>query len=314
MERYRSKLAALDPAAREAVDAITQGVVNKLLHEPTIRVKDAAGHRARGAVRRRAGRLVRSPGVPTPTTTADAQTRDAWERVGASLAGRTRRCTSRRRRRTRGRATTSGDQRTDVPIHELGGTGIFVKEVQQAVLDGRADLALHSAKDLPALTPDGLVLAPCPNASTCATRSSARRSRALPVGARSARVGTTSGTARGRAPRPDVRGITRQRRHAPRQGIGARRDRARSRRLDRLGLGDRITERLDTALMLPMVGQGALAVECRADDASTLERLAAIDDPDAHAAVEAERAFLAELGGGCSLPCAASRPWISVVT
>ena len=75
--------------------------------------------------------------------------------------------------------------------------------------------------------------------------------------------------------------------------------------LDRLGLGDRATERLDTTLMLPMVGQGALAVECRADDVSTLERLAAIDDADAHTAIQAERAYLAQLGGGCSLPCAA---------
>ena len=75
--------------------------------------------------------------------------------------------------------------------------------------------------------------------------------------------------------------------------------------LDRLGRGDRITERLDTGLMLPMVGQGALAIECRADDDATRERLAAIDDVDLHTAVRAERAFLAELGGGCTLPCAA---------
>jgi hydroxymethylbilane synthase len=75
--------------------------------------------------------------------------------------------------------------------------------------------------------------------------------------------------------------------------------------LDRLGLGERAAERLDPALVLPMVAQGALAVECRADDAATRERLAAVDDPTAHLAVRAERAFLAHLGGGCSLPCAA---------
>jgi len=75
--------------------------------------------------------------------------------------------------------------------------------------------------------------------------------------------------------------------------------------LDRLGRGDRAAERLDVELMLPMVAQGALAVECRSDDALTRERLAAIDDGTAHTAVRAERAFLAQLGGGCSLPCAA---------
>jgi hydroxymethylbilane synthase len=75
--------------------------------------------------------------------------------------------------------------------------------------------------------------------------------------------------------------------------------------LDRLGFGERAAERLDPALVLPMVAQGALAVECRADDTATLERLAAIDDATAHRAVRAERAFLAHLGGGCSLPCAA---------
>jgi hydroxymethylbilane synthase len=75
--------------------------------------------------------------------------------------------------------------------------------------------------------------------------------------------------------------------------------------LDRLGLSDRIAERLSFADMLPQVGQGALAVECRADDDATRELLIAIDDADAHLAVTAERAFLAELGGGCSLPVGA---------
>jgi hydroxymethylbilane synthase len=75
--------------------------------------------------------------------------------------------------------------------------------------------------------------------------------------------------------------------------------------LDRLDLATRIAERLDPVLMLPQVGQGAIAVECRSDDTATRDALASIDDPDAHVAVVAERAFLAQLGGGCNLPCAA---------
>jgi hydroxymethylbilane synthase len=75
--------------------------------------------------------------------------------------------------------------------------------------------------------------------------------------------------------------------------------------LARLGLEDRVDEYLETSVMMPQVAQGALAVECRADDAETLGRLAAIDDPAAHTTVDAERAYLAELGGGCDLPCGA---------
>jgi hydroxymethylbilane synthase len=201
---------------------------------------------------------------------------------------------------------TSGDQRTDVPIHELGGTGIFVKEVQQAVLDGRADLAQHSAKDLPALTPDGLVLAAVPERVDVRDALIGSTFAALPVGGRVA-TGSVRRRAQLAAVRPDLTFAELRGNVDTRLAKASEHDAIvlAAAGLDRLGLGDRITERLDTALMLPMVGQGALAVECRADDASTLEQLAAIDDRDAHAAVEAERAFLAELGGGCSLPCAA---------
>jgi hydroxymethylbilane synthase len=201
---------------------------------------------------------------------------------------------------------TSGDQRADVPIHELGGTGMFVKEVQQAVLDGRADLAQLSAKDLPAVTPEGLVLAAVPERADARDALVGSTFDALPVGARVA-TGSVRRRAQLAAARPDLtfaelRGNvdTRIQKASLHDAIVLA-----AAGLDRLGLGDRISERLDTSVMLPMVGQGALAVECRADDATTLERLAAIDDADAHTAVRAERAFLGELGGGCSLPCAA---------
>jgi hydroxymethylbilane synthase len=201
---------------------------------------------------------------------------------------------------------TGGDRRTDVPIHEMGGTGVFVKEVQEAVLDGRADLAQHSAKDLPASTPSGLVLAAVPERADPRDALVGCTVAELPRGGRVA-TGSVRRRAQLAARRPDLvfaelRGNvdTRLEKAAQHDAIVVA-----AAALDRLGRGDRVAERLDVELMLPMVAQGALAVECRADDARTRARLAAIDDREAHVAVRAERAFLAHLGGGCSLPCAA---------
>jgi hydroxymethylbilane synthase len=201
---------------------------------------------------------------------------------------------------------TTGDQRTDVPIHEVGGSGMFVKEVQLAVLDGRADLAQHSAKDLPAITPDGLVLAAVPERGDPRDALVGSTFTGLPAGARVA-TGSVRRRAQLAAARPDLTFAE------LRGNVDTRLEKASqfdaivlaAAGLDRLGRGDRITERLDTSVMLPMVGQGALAIECRADDDATRARLASIDNPEVHTAVRAERAFLAELGGGCSLPCAA---------
>jgi hydroxymethylbilane synthase len=201
---------------------------------------------------------------------------------------------------------TTGDRRTDVPIHTLGGTGIFVKEVEDAVLRGDADLAVHSAKDLPAQTPPGLVLAAVPERADPRDALVGATLADLPAGALVA-----TGSVRRRAQlanlRPDITFAE------LRGNIGTRLDKAgafdaivvAAAALDRLGLADRIAERLDPAILLPQVAQGALAVECRADDADALAVLAAIDDRTAHAAVDAERAFLDELGGGCNLPCGA---------
>jgi hydroxymethylbilane synthase len=174
------------------------------------------------------------------------------------------------------------------------------------VLDGRADLAQHSAKDLPALTPVGLVLAAVPERADVRDALVGSTFAALPVGGRVA-TGSVRRRAQLAAARPDLTFAELRGNVDTRLAKASEHDAIvlAAAGLDRLGLGDRITERLDTTLMLPMVGQGALAVECRADDSSTLERLAAIDDPDAHAAVDAERAYLARLGGGCTLPCAA---------
>lgn len=201
---------------------------------------------------------------------------------------------------------TTGDRRADAPIHAIGGTGVFVKEVQEALLDGRADVAVHSAKDLPAVTPDGLVLAAIPERADARDALVGATLDALPTGAV---VGT--GSVRRRAQlagrRPDLgfaelRGNmhTRLEKAAGFDAIVVA-----AAALDRLGLTARIAERLEPSVMLPQVAQGALAVECRADDDATFAALGSIDDPDVRRAVEGERAFLARLGGGCSLPVGA---------
>jgi hydroxymethylbilane synthase len=201
---------------------------------------------------------------------------------------------------------TTGDRLADVPVSRLGGQGAFVVEIQRAVLDGRADIAVHSAKDLPSTTPAGLVLACVPERAD--PRDALVGSRLADLGP-GARVAT--GSVRRRAQlawlRPDLtftelRGnmATRLERAAA-DGAGVVAVAA----LQRLGLTDAIAEVLDTGTLLPQVAQGALAVECRADDAEIRALLAGIDDPVAHAAVTAERAFLAEMGGGCTLPVGA---------
>jgi len=202
--------------------------------------------------------------------------------------------------------STVGDRRTDVPIHTMGGKGVFVKEVQAAVLDGRADFAVHSAKDLPAITPDGLVLVAVP------VRGDVRD--AL-VGSRweelrpEARVAT--GSVRRRAQmawlRPDLVFSELRGNIDTRLGHAADFDAIvmAAAALDRLDRRPEIVERLDPQVMVPQVGQGALAIECRADDERLCQRLAAIEDPATRRVVDAERAFLAELGGDCDLPAGA---------
>jgi hydroxymethylbilane synthase len=201
---------------------------------------------------------------------------------------------------------TQGDRRTDVPIWELGGRGVFVKEVQAAVLDGRADFAVHSAKDLPSSTPEGLRLATVPQRADARDALVGRRFDALPPGAR---IGT--GSVRRRAQlawlRPDLtfaglRGNM-DTRLSKAGGFAAIVVAAAA--LDRLGRMSEVAEVLPTGVMVPQVGQGALAVECRVDDADTLAALAAIEHGPSRRAVDAERAWLAEVGGGCDLPVGA---------
>ncbi len=202
--------------------------------------------------------------------------------------------------------STVGDRRTDVPIHTMGGKGIFVKEVQAAVLDGRADIAVHSGKDMPAESPGGLVLAAVPERADARDALIGRRFDDLGVGAR---VGT--GSVRRRAQlawyRPDllffeIRGniATRLSRAADFDAIVMA-----AAALDRLGETPEVVDRLDPSILVPQVAQGALTVECRIDDQSTRELLAAIEHGPTRRVVDTERAFLAELGGDCSLPAGA---------
>jgi len=201
---------------------------------------------------------------------------------------------------------TTGDQRRDVPVWQLGGQGVFVKEVETAVLDGRADLAVHSAKDLPSVTGPGLDLACIP------ARGDPRDALvgvALADLAAGAEVAT--GSVRRRAQlawlRPDLTFV------GLRGNVGTRLTKVPAggavvvamAALERLGVADRAADILDPAVMLPQVGQGALAVECRAGDTEVAGLLAALEDPVARRAVSAERGFLARLAGGCDLPVGA---------
>jgi hydroxymethylbilane synthase len=203
---------------------------------------------------------------------------------------------------------TVADRRLDIPIDAMGGKGVFVKEVQAAVLEGRADVAVHSGKDLPALTPDELVIAAVPERADARDVLVGSTLDGIPMGGHVA-TGSIRRKVQLIALRPDLvfSGL--------RGNIATRLDKAdefdaivmAAAAIERLGLSlaDRVVEFLEPDVMLPQVAQGALAIECRADDASTFELLAAIEHAPSRLVVDAERAFLAELGGDCDLPVAA---------
>jgi len=201
---------------------------------------------------------------------------------------------------------TTGDRVRDVPIHQIGGQGVFAKEVQTAVLEGRADFAVHSAKDLPPRTAPGLVLAAVPARGDVRDALVGRALDQLGPGAVVA-----TGSVRRRAQlawlRPDLAFTDLRGNIATRLAKVGEVDSVvvAYAALVRLGRASEAAEVLPTARMLPQVGQGALAIECRADDAATLGLLARIEDPGARAEVDAERAFLDTLGGACDLPVGA---------
>lgn len=201
---------------------------------------------------------------------------------------------------------TFGDRRLDLSIPELGGKGVFSKEVQQLVIAGEADLAVHSAKDLQAVTPDELVIGAFPERGDPRDALVGSTLAELPTGAVVA-----TGSNRRRALLLDLRPDLELR---PLRGnIATRLAKLRDHdaivvanaALDRLGLDPPLVDLLDPTSYVPQVGQGALAVEVHRDNTELLDLVSRIDHRETALAVTAERAFLAELGGDCNLPAGA---------
>jgi hydroxymethylbilane synthase len=215
--------------------------------------------------------------------------------------------------------TTQGDKILDKPLPEIGGKGLFTQELEGELLSGAVHCAVHSLKDLPVENPAGLTVGCIPARAEVRDALISAPSRSEPTARpymlstlpKGAVVGTSSlrRAAQILAQRPDVttqslRGNVDTRLRKALEGqydaiilAGAG--------LTRLGLDSHVTEWLPLDVMLPAPGQGALAVQCHADDESTLNLLAALEDKSTRKAVTAERAFLAGLGGGCSVPVAA---------
>ena len=205
---------------------------------------------------------------------------------------------------------TQGDKILDTPLAKIGGKGLFVKELENALLDGRADLAVHSMKDVPMDLPDGLclpVICEREDPTDAFVSNNYKSINELPQGAR---LGTSSLRRKSQmqAYRPDLNIID------LRGNVGTRLSKLDAGDYDaiilaasglkRLGLSSRIQQTIDTHLSLPAVGQGALGLECRSDDNEVLQLIA----PLAHAAtdvcIRAERAFNKTLHGGCQVPIA----------
>lgn len=207
--------------------------------------------------------------------------------------------------------TTQGDKILDTPLAKVGGKGLFVKELERAMLDGDADIAVHSMKDVPVDFPAGLglaVICPREDPSDALVSNNFASLDALPSGAR---VGTSSyrRQCQIRHLRPDLQILD------LRGNVGTRLGKLdddyydaiilASAGLLRLGLGERIKQRLDFAACLPAVGQGAVGVECRLDDGGIHGLLECLHDPDTAVRVKAERAVNNHLQGGCQVPLAA---------
>jgi hydroxymethylbilane synthase len=206
--------------------------------------------------------------------------------------------------------TTTGDRQSAAPLEAIGGDGLFVKEIQSALLAGTIDIAVHSCKDLPTAEPPGLVIAAVPERADprdLLVSHGAASLRALPTGSL---VGTGSPrrVAQARLVRPDLAFV-------PLRGnVDTRLAKWKSGACDALLLACAGIARLSLEVegrplppdeMLPAVAQGALAIETRADDADAVAAAAGLGDAGAAAQVAAERAFLAALGGGCRAPIAA---------
>ena len=203
---------------------------------------------------------------------------------------------------------TTGDKITGVPLAQVGGKGLFVKEIEDALLDGSADLAVHSMKDVPAALPEGLVIAAVPEREDPRDALIIRSGKTIGDLCHGALIGTSSlrRSAQMRAMRPDfevrdLRGNVETRLRKLDEGqfdaiiLAAA-------GLKRMGWQDRVTMYMDPVEFVPAIGQGALGIEARSEDNSILSLLAPLDHPETAVAVSAERSLLKELEGGCQVP------------
>ena len=206
------------------------------------------------------------------------------------------------------RMTTKGDRVLDAPLAKIGGKGLFTKELEQAMLAGEIDLAVHSLKDMPTELPEGLMLAAVTERFDPGDAVVSPRYQTLANLPQGAKVGTSSLRRRAQllAKRPDLEIVS------LRGNVNTRLKKLEEENFDaiilavaglkRLGFHDRITEILPREICLPAVGQGALAIEARAADEATLSLIAFLDDAATRTAARAERAFLARVEGGCQVP------------
>jgi hydroxymethylbilane synthase len=331
IERYARRLASLTPEQQAVVHDLTRSVIQKLLHTPIVSLKSAAergeaGTRAalyreifgldqeeEGRRRRGLGADARDPGWKGRLSVSlrlgsrgsalalwqahhvAAALRRAWDGIVVDVTI----------------IETEGDQRTDMPLTASSGTGVFVKAIEDALLAGTIDLAVHSLKDLPTETPAGLVVAAIPQRHDPRDALVCKDARAIGDLKRSAVVATGSPRRQSQLlhARPDltftpVRGNvdTRLRKLEGGQfdalilAVAG---------LERLGLSHAPYTPIPVSLCLPAPGQGALAIETRIDDAETRRYVSPLDDAHAAASVAAERAFLSELRAGCLAPAGA---------
>ena len=203
---------------------------------------------------------------------------------------------------------TEGDRFQSGPLIEVGGKAVWVKDIEVALGEGRVDLAVHSLKDVPAELAPGMALIALPARADPRDALVSRHGASLMALPAGARVGTSSlrRVCQLRRARPDLvcellRGNVDTRLRKVAEGVVDAAVLACA-GLDRLGYQDRISERLDTAVMLPAIGQGALAIEGRADDARVRDLVAPLSDPHAELTIAAERALLTALGGSCRTP------------
>jgi hydroxymethylbilane synthase len=205
---------------------------------------------------------------------------------------------------------TEADRRLDTPLARLGGKGLFVKELEHCLVEGRADLAVHSLKDVTLEMPAGLCVPAVLTREDPHDAFVSKRYASLDTLPQGARVGTSSLRRRAQlsAHRPDLEVLE------VRGNVGTRLARLERGDFDaillavaglkRLDLSTRITAPLDADIVLPAIGQGALAVQCRTGDAHVLDLVEPLDDPDTHACTDAERSFNRRLGGDCHVPIA----------